>query len=726
MSALVLEQPVAINMHAHLHSQQQYTPPDHAQPLAVSPTRLQQEAPATTTTTTESSDVPEAPAAPAPEPTEPSQNGAAPATPAPAPTPAPSEPVVRCCTNCRTFETPLWRRDKDGNAICNACGLYQKSRRMPRPSSLGRTPPPAAAAAANPVPAANAKSTSPQMHPSSQTQKGSQPQGQQPTGQHVGGGTCPGDGRCDGTGGTSACSGCPTYNNALLVNARLASGAGPSKPESSTQSQGAPAPVENPSPPPASPEGKGQGTATDREKESSPEAPVVAAGGKKVRAAVGALSCANCGTSTTPLWRRDDVGNNICNACGLYFKLHGTHRPNSMKKTVIKRRKRVPAAPGVSGSGRMSDQAAAEALVAVGRAGTGVGSGASGAGDDSDGEEPRRKRARKGRDTRSRNRAAEDDDVVMDTGDEDLDSGSGREREGPMKTRRQHSKAKGANGGVWPGEGSGQLGHRSVSMPRAMDAYGHHLHQRGGAPGFASASPHPHPHSFELPPLAALGGAGDMGRFAAFMGGAQSSYMRSGSNAPSRTHSPLNPASAGAVVGGYMQHGAPYYSGSGLSPPHPSAGDLGLMGLGLGLGMGVNGIPSLGDLERHYFELQEQKRRFEEMVEKTDRLMGGVKRGIEEMRAASALNAAAAGAGQQVQQQQQQQAQQQVQQQQQQQQQQQHSPSQQPQQSPQQGQQQPLPQQQQVVPSNPAAVPLMRSDRERPRDSVWPVDSAPR
>ena len=35
------------------------------------------------------------------------------------------------------------------------------------------------------------------------------------------------------------------------------------------------------------------------------------------------MICANCGTNTTTLWRRNAQGEPVCNACGLYFKLHG-------------------------------------------------------------------------------------------------------------------------------------------------------------------------------------------------------------------------------------------------------------------------------------------------------------------------------------------------------------------------------------------------------------------
>jgi hypothetical protein len=53
--------------------------------------------------------------------------------------------------------------------------------------------------------------------------------------------------------------------------------------------------------------------------------------------------CQNCQTSTTPLWRRDEQGSVLCNACGLFLKLHGRARPISLKTDVIKSRNRVKA-----------------------------------------------------------------------------------------------------------------------------------------------------------------------------------------------------------------------------------------------------------------------------------------------------------------------------------------------------------------------------------------------
>eukprot|EP00887_Chlorella_sp_A99_P002766 scaffold6.g2766.t1 len=64
------------------------------------------------------------------------------------------------------------------------------------------------------------------------------------------------------------------------------------------------------------------------------------------KAAPGSKVCENCGTTSTPLWRKDRQANMLmCNACGIYYKHHGRHRPVELVALPPRVHHHAPAAP---------------------------------------------------------------------------------------------------------------------------------------------------------------------------------------------------------------------------------------------------------------------------------------------------------------------------------------------------------------------------------------------
>ncbi|KAF8943802.1 putative electron transfer flavoprotein subunit [Haplosporangium gracile] len=201
------------------------------------------------------------------------------------------------CQNCGVTVTPLWRRSADNEPLCNACGLYHKLHAMHRPKHLQQQ--------GQPGMGIRGGGATLGLKDLKQSSDGSLYQGER-------------------SGSVSS-----EDSASLDVSSVSSPTDGPivSSPGSSTTSSD------------SSSSSHPNAAARSSRPVPFPASTTSTTGGSNVQP-----MCTNCRTTLTPLWRKDDAGEILCNACGLYYKLHHIHRPISLKRNVIRRRSRYEGA----------------------------------------------------------------------------------------------------------------------------------------------------------------------------------------------------------------------------------------------------------------------------------------------------------------------------------------------------------------------------------------------